>query len=82
MQGGEDLLSQAVARKRCASCQIWSGLRQPGSTPDVVLIEVESSTGICQGGPWDGSERRARSACGHWQCWSVLSPTANEAVPG
>jgi hypothetical protein len=41
--------------------------------PDAVLIESETSTGICQGGPWDGSERRARSACGHWQCWDALN---------
>lgn len=82
MQGSQDLLSQDVARKRCASCQRWSGVRQPGPTPDVVMIEAETSVGICQGGPWDGSERRARSACGHWQCWPLLLPTPNETVPG
>jgi len=77
MQDGKDLLAQAVERKRCASCQRWSGLRYPGQTPDIVLIESETSTGLCQGGPWNGSERRARSACGHWQCWL---PTASVAM--
>jgi hypothetical protein len=70
MQGNENLLKHSVDRKRCASCERWSGFRQAGSTPDYVLIEAETSTGLCQGGPWDGSERRARSACGHWRCWS------------
>ena len=73
MQGRQDLLSHAVARRRCASCQRWSGLRYPAMAPDAVLIESETSTGICQGGPWDGSERRARSECGHWQCWDALN---------
>jgi len=73
MQGRQDLLNHLVARKRCASCERWSGSRQPGTTPDIVLIEAETSTGICQDGPWDGSERRARSACGHWKCWSILA---------
>jgi len=66
------LLIQAVDRKRCASCQRWRGNRQPGPTPDSVGIDAETITGLCDGGGWHGSERRARSACGHWQIWSVL----------
>jgi hypothetical protein len=66
------LLIQAVDRKRCASCQRWDGQRQPGEQAETVLIESETSEGLCQGGPWDGSERRARSACGHWTRWSAL----------
>lgn len=72
MQDCEDLLIQAVDRRRCASCERWSGARQPGEQAGTVLIAAETDEGICQGGPWDGSERRARSACGHWQCWSAL----------
>jgi len=67
------LLIQAVERRRCASCERWSGPRQPGEQVGTVLIASETTEGLCQGGPWDGSERRARSACGHWQCWSALS---------
>jgi hypothetical protein len=69
------LLSQPVARQRCASCERWSGERRPGETPDSVLIEAETATGMCRGGPWDGSERRARSACGHWRLWPQLAGT-------
>ncbi len=72
MQDSKNLLIQAIDRKRCGSCERWSGLRQAGPTPDVVMIESETSTGLCQGGPWDGSERRARSACGHWQQLSTI----------
>ena len=70
------MLSQPVARQRCASCQRWSGFRQAGENGLEVLIVAETDTGLCRGGPWDNSERRARSACGHWQRWEILpAPT-------
>ncbi|MBL8429897.1 MAG: hypothetical protein JNJ95_08425 [Dechloromonas sp.] len=69
------MLNHAVDRKRCASCERWSGWRQPGEEPGTVLIEAETSEGLCQGGGWDNSERRARSACGHWRIWPVLNQT-------
>ena len=67
------MLSQPVDRRRCASCERWSGVRQCNSTVDSVLIEAETAIGLCCGGPWDGSERRARSACGHWLRWHALA---------
>lgn len=73
MQDCQDLLAHPVARKRCASCERWGGTRRPGATPEFVMIESETSTGICQGGPWDSTERRARCACGHWKCWPLLA---------
>jgi hypothetical protein len=66
------LLIQAVDRKRCASCERWQGPRQAGTTAASVVIESETVTGLCCGGGWDGDERRARSACGHWKRWSIL----------
>ena len=74
------MLSQAVDRKRCASCERWRGERQPGATPDTVMVEAETVTGLCIGGGWDNSERRARSACGHWKLWTALEPAAPDAV--
>jgi len=74
------LLIQAVDRKRCASCERWRGERQPGATPDTVMVEAETVTGLCIGGGWDNSERRARSACGHWKLWTTLEPAAPDAV--
>ena len=72
------MLSQATERKRCGSCERWSGARQAGEQPGTVLIESETAVGLCQGGPWDGSERRARSACGHWRCWPAVSQSVNQ----
>jgi hypothetical protein len=74
------VLSQAVERKRCASCERWQGARQPGETPGTVAIEAETVTGLCEGGGWNGSERRARSACGHWRLWPALE-LADKPLP-
>ncbi|WP_153147324.1 hypothetical protein [Dechloromonas sp. H13] len=74
------MLNQAVDRKRCASCERWQGERQPGATADTVAIESELATGLCSGGGWDGSERRARSACGHWRLWPPLQPAADDTL--
>lgn len=63
---------QAVALKRCASCERWSGSRSPGEVPETVAVADERAVGLCRGGPWDGSERRARSACGRWTRWLAL----------
>ena len=44
------------------------------------MVEAETATGLCIGGGWDNSERRARSACGHWKLWTALEPAAPDAV--
>jgi len=67
------LLSQAIDRKRCASCDCWRGERRAGATPGTVEVESEIVTGLCSGGGWDASERKARSACGHWRIWPLLA---------
>ncbi|KXB30347.1 hypothetical protein AT959_13450 [Dechloromonas denitrificans] len=74
------MLNQAVDRKRCASCERWRGQRQAGSEAATVAIDSETSTGLCEGGGWDGSERRARSACGHWRLWPALNLPGAEPV--
>ena len=74
MQSRQDVLNQTIERKRCASCERWQGERTPGSEPGTVAIAAETDTGLCIGGGWDGSERRARSACGHWRLWPPLAP--------
>jgi len=70
------MLLQAVERKRCASCACWTGIRQPGPDAGSVAIEAETAVGRCDGGGWHDSERRARSACGHWRLWPVLDEGA------
>lgn len=67
---------QAIALKRCASCDRWQGERHAGTSMDSVTIADDKATGLCQGGPWDGQTRRARSACGHWIIWHRLPEPA------
>jgi len=66
------VLTQHADRKRCATCERWSGARIPGHEARTVTVESETTPGMCRGGPWDGSERRARSACGHWLIWPAI----------
>lgn len=68
------MLAMAVDRRRCAACLRWSGQRQTAEQPGSVLVEAETAVGLCLGGPWNNSERRARSACGHWTIWPALLP--------
>lgn len=63
---------QHCAKRRCGSCQRWQGERLPGETPGTVLLAAETAGGHCLGGPWDGTERRARQACGQWQRWPEI----------
>ncbi len=70
------MILQPVALRRCASCERWQGPRQATDDGQAVRIPGEDSSGLCAGGPWDGSERRARAACGRWLRWHALPPTA------
>lgn len=72
---------QPVDLKRCASCERWGGSRQVGTQPETVEIDDERAVGLCQGGPWDGSERRARSACGRWIRWLALDTAVGPTPP-
>jgi hypothetical protein len=74
------MIIQPASRKRCATCNRWAGPRSParqdesGGTTDAVEIGSETDAGLCIGGPWDGTERRARSACGQWIVWHAITP--------
>lgn len=72
---------QAVALRRCASCERWSGPRSVAAEPGCVAIAAETDAGICVGGPWDGQPRRARSACGRWQRWPAIGDEASGTTP-
>jgi len=74
------LLIQVVYQRRCATCERWCGERQPAERPGTVAVAGETVTGLCIGGGWDGSERRARSTCGHWQIWVALETAGATAL--
>lgn len=65
--------AQPAALRRCATCNRWQGRRQPSEDGSAALIDAETIAGLCQGGPWDGEERRARAACGRWTIWLALA---------
>lgn len=58
--------------KKCLTCNRWSGWRQPGTVPDTVVYDDSRDQGECVEGPWHGSQRSVRNACGRWVCWLAL----------
>lgn len=63
---------QPLAARRCGTCARWGGPRAPAPEAAAVRLAAETVSGPCLGGPWDGSERRARAACGRWQAWPAV----------
>ena len=66
--------SQPAERKRCLSCNRWGGTRRPGAAPDTVEYDEHNDRGPCVDGPWHGSLRGPRNACGQWVMWLALQP--------
>jgi hypothetical protein len=67
------LLIKTVQRKRCATWERWCAEQRPVARQGAVAVAEESGSGLCTGGGWHGSERRARSTCGHWRVWAALA---------
>lgn len=67
---------QDTSRKRCLSCERWGGTRRPGPQPATVEYDADNDKGLCREGPWHGSLRGARNACGQWILWHALEPEA------
>lgn len=66
-------IAQPVAHRRCASCARWAGERLADTENGHVIIDNDALPGACVGGPWNGAERPARSACGRWIVWPPVS---------
>ena len=58
--------------ERCPTCKRWDGPRHRGPDGDETLLDDADATGLCTDGPWHGSRRGARNACGQWICWISL----------
>ncbi|MCK9987826.1 MAG: hypothetical protein AzoDbin1_04298 [Azoarcus sp.] len=63
---------QPADRKRCVSCKRWGGARKPGANPGEVEYE-DDARGPCNEGPWHGTLRSPRNACGQWVMWAELT---------
>ena len=68
--------------RRCVCCNRWAGARSPGSQPDHVLVEDDAAKGLCTEGPWHGTPRGVRNACGQWVRWVVLDESPPAAAAG
>ncbi|MCK9261369.1 MAG: hypothetical protein RBT39_13505 [Azoarcus sp.] len=59
---------------RCPSCQRWDGTRRLSADGCGVELDSENNRGICTEGPWHGSSRGPRNACGRWLQWVEIRP--------
>lgn len=65
---------QDTERRRCVSCERWGGVRRAGAAAGTVEYDAQNDKGPCCEGPWHGSLRGARNACGQWILWKALNP--------
>lgn len=66
--------------RRCCTCHRWDGPRRVGEQAGTVSFEHAEVRGMCVEGPWHGSPRNLRNACGRWVQWLALLPSV--AKPG
>lgn len=62
--------------RRCPSCQRWGGVRRLAADGHKVELDPLHPRGPCLEGPWHGSLRGPRNACGQWLQWQAIGPAA------
>lgn len=60
-----------AAMARCLSCDRWVGERSLSADRSSIEHAMDVR-GICNGGPWHGTLREPRNACGRWVVWTAL----------
>ncbi|ATE59576.1 hypothetical protein [Thauera sinica] len=60
--------------RRCPTCNRWGGERRIGEDGRTVHLNPANSRGPCNEGPWHGSLRGPRNACGQWLQWTEIKP--------
>ncbi|MDD3677294.1 MAG: hypothetical protein RBS10_10835 [Thauera propionica] len=58
--------------RRCPTCNRWGGRRALEADGQTVQLDPENSRGTCNEGPWHGSLRGPRNACGQWLRWVAI----------
>lgn len=72
----------AVAElRRCPTCNRWGGKRKLDGDGTTVRLHPMEQRGPCNEGPWHGSLRGPRNACGQWLPWIMIAPATADA-PG
>lgn len=56
-------------RGRCPTCRRWAGVRHIADDGENVLLDPAQPRGACTEGPWHGTLRGPRNACGQWVAW-------------
>lgn len=70
---------QLAELRRCPTCNRWGGKRTLGADGVQVELDPEDNRGPCCEGPWHGSLRGPRNACGQWLQWtSMRSPAEGD----
>ncbi len=67
--------------RRCPTCNRWGGWRRVGEDGCSVELHPTEQRGLCQEGPWHGSLRGPRNACGQWSRWIRIVPAADQSPP-
>lgn len=63
--------------RRCPTCNRWGGRRELDGDGVTVQLHPAEPRGPCNEGPWHGSLRGPRNACGQWLRWfAILDVTA------
>lgn len=63
---------QIAELRRCPTCKRWGGKRTLAADGVAVLIDATDNRGPCREGPWHGSLRGPRNACGQWLHWIAI----------
>jgi len=64
--------------RRCPTCQRWAGSRRIGDDGHQVELDPAQPRGNCTEGPWHGSSRGPRNACGQWLKWECIAPPVTD----
>ncbi|ANQ85281.1 hypothetical protein [Azoarcus olearius] len=68
--------------RRCPTCNRWGGVRRLADDGHSVELDPVHPKGPCQEGPWHGSLRGPRNACGQWLQWSaIVTAPADASAP-
>ncbi len=68
--------------RRWPTCNRWGGWRRVGAEGSTVELDPAAPRGPCREGPWHGSLRGPRNACGQWLRWIEIVPeTADQSPP-
>jgi hypothetical protein len=63
--------------RRCPTCNRWGGKRDLDGDGVTVRLHPTEQRGACNEGPWHGSLRGPRNACGQWLQWIMIAAAAD-----